>query len=109
MNLASAEQSNPTPWPIEGVTRVPYRVFFDPAIYAREQECIFRGQTWNYVGLEVEVPKVADFKATFIGDKPIVITRDKAGEIHGFVNRCAHRGAIVCREPRGNRVRHQCV
>lgn len=109
MNLATAEHDAPAPWPVEGVTRIPYRAFFDPAIYTQEQERLFRGQTWNYVGLEAEVPNAADFKATFVGDTPIVITRDKNGEVHGFVNRCAHRGAIVCREPRGNRVRHQCV
>jgi len=37
-------------WPSEGVTRVPYRVFVDPAIYAQEQDKIFRGPVWNYVG-----------------------------------------------------------
>jgi phenylpropionate dioxygenase-like ring-hydroxylating dioxygenase large terminal subunit len=109
MNLVAAEHGAPAPWPVEGVTRIPYRAFFEPAIYAQEQERIFRGHTWNYVGLEAEVPKAADFKATFVGDTPVVITRDKEGALHGFVNRCAHRGAIICREPRGNRVRHQCV
>ena len=109
MDLAPAEQGVPTPWPVEGVCRIPYRAFFDPAIYAQEQERIFRGHAWNYVGLEAEVPKAGDFKATFVGDTPIVITRNKEGGLHAFVNRCAHRGALVCREPRGNRLRHQCV
>jgi len=35
-------------WPAEGATRVPYRVFFDPAIYQLEQEKLFRGPVWNY-------------------------------------------------------------
>src|SRR5262245_11548409 len=96
-------------WPAEGVTRVPYQVFTDPAIYAREQERIFRGPVWNYVGLEAELPNPGDFKATFIGDTPIVISRDKDGSLHAFVNRCAHRGALVCRESRGNRATHVCV
>lgn len=96
-------------WPAEERTRVPYQVFLDPAIYVREQERIFRGPMWNYVGLEAELPKPGDFKATFIGDTPIVITRTKEGDLCAFVNRCAHRGALVCRELRGNRTTHVCV
>ncbi len=96
-------------WPPQGVTRVPYQVFVDPAIYAQEQEQIFRGPVWNYVGLETELPTPGDYKATFVGDTPVVVSRDKDGSLHAFVNRCAHRGALVCREMRGNRASHVCV
>jgi phenylpropionate dioxygenase-like ring-hydroxylating dioxygenase large terminal subunit len=64
---------------------------------------------WNYVALEAEVPKPGDFKATFVGETPIVINRGKDGALHAFVNRCAHRGALVCRELRGNRLSHLCI
>ena len=30
-------------WPAEGVTRVPYQVFCDPAVSDLEQEKLFRG------------------------------------------------------------------
>ncbi len=96
-------------WPQEGVTRVPYQVFVDPAIYAQEQKRIFRGPVWNYVGLDAELPNPGDFKTTFIGDTPVVVSRDRDGELHAFVNRCAHRGALVCREMRGNRNTHVCI
>jgi anthranilate 1,2-dioxygenase large subunit len=96
-------------WPAEGVTRVPYRVFADPWIYQREQERIFRGPVWCYVALDAEVPNPGDFKATFVGDTPVVVSRDKDGSLHAFVNRCAHRGALVCREMKGNRASHVCV
>jgi anthranilate 1,2-dioxygenase large subunit len=90
-------------------TRIPYSLFTDPEIYRREQEKIFNGPYWNFVALAAEIPKPGDFKATFLGDTPIVVTRNKAGELHAFVNRCAHRGALVCREMRGNRLAYQCV
>jgi len=90
-------------------TRIPYQLFTDPGIYRREQEKIFAGPHWNYVALAAELPRPGDFKTTFLGDTPIVVTRDKAGELHAFVNRCAHRGALVCREMRGNRLAYQCV
>ena len=67
MQTAAVEQPIEIQWPEEAETRVPYQVFFDSAIYEREQERIFRGPVWNYVGLEAEVPHVGDFKATFIG------------------------------------------
>ena len=89
--------------------RIPFGVFSDPEIYAREQARIYRGPTWNFVALEAEIPAPHDFKSTFVGDTPVVITRDAAGELHGWVNRCAHKGALVCREPHGNAETHTCV
>ncbi len=97
----------PTPtvqldWPAQGVSRVPYRVYTDADLYALEQERIFRGPAWNFLGLAAEVANAGDFKATFVGDTPVVLTRDADGVLHAWVNRCAHRGALVCRELRGN-------
>ena len=109
MKTASTENGGALHWPAEGLTRVPYRVFADPEIYRLEQERIFRGPVWCYVALEAELPNPGDFKSTFIGDTPVVVSRDKDGSLHAFVNRCAHRGALVCREMKGNRASHVCV
>jgi anthranilate 1,2-dioxygenase large subunit len=54
-------------------------------------------------------PKPGDYKSTFIGDTPVVMTRAADGSLAGWVNRCAHRGAMVCRLPRGNALSHSCV
>jgi anthranilate 1,2-dioxygenase large subunit len=89
--------------------RVPYEVFTDRAYYDREQEKIFRGETWSFVGLEAELPNKGDFKATAIGDTPVIVTRDQTGQIRVFKNRCAHRGALLVREPRGNAKSFDCV
>lgn len=89
-------------------SRVPYRVFSSQEVYEREQECIYRGPTWNFLGLEAEIPKLNDFKSTFVGDTPVVVTRTEEG-LACWVNRCAHRGAMVCREKRGNAASHTCV
>jgi len=109
VKTAGIENGGSFHWPAEGVTRVPYRVFADPEIYRLEQERIFRGAVWSYVALEAEVPNSGDFKATFVGDTPVVVSRDRDGSLHAFVNRCAHRGALVCREVKGNRANHVCV
>ena len=89
--------------------RVPYGVFLNPALHDLEQERVFRGPTWNFVGLAAEVPAPGDFKSTFIGATPVILTRDADGGLNVLVNRCAHRGALVCREPRGNSRFLNCV
>jgi len=90
-------------WPEEGVSSaVPYGVFTEQAGYDEEQARIYRGPTWNFIGLAADVPNPGDFKTTYVGDTPVVMTRDDKGAIHAWVNRCAHRGALVCRELRGN-------
>ena len=96
-------------FPKRDFTRIPYRVFTDDSVYQREQEQIFRGPTWNYLGLDAEIANPGDFKSTFVGDIPVVLSRSEDGKAHAFVNRCAHRGAIVCRELRGNAKHHTCV
>lgn len=90
-------------------SRVPYAVFNSPEVYALEQARIFRGPTWSFLGLEAEIPHPGDFKSSYIGETPVVMTRDADGALAAWVNRCAHRGAAVCRLSRGNALSHTCV
>lgn len=96
-------------WPVQGESRVPYRVFSEEQVYAQEQERIFRGNHWHFVALEVEVARAGDFKTVQVGDAPVVVSRDVDGEIYVFENRCAHRGALICLENGGNAKQFQCV
>ena len=59
-------------WPDEGVSRVPYLVYSDPEIYLDEQTRIFRGSTWNFLGMEQEIPEPGDYKTVNMGDTPIL-------------------------------------
>jgi anthranilate 1,2-dioxygenase large subunit len=96
-------------WPRNDYSRVPFHLYHDPAVYQQELENIFLGKSWSLIGLDVEVPNPGDFRQSFLGDTPIVISRARDGVIHAFVNRCAHRGAIVQREISGNTDLHQCI
>jgi len=87
-------------WP-SGLTRVPYWAFQDEATYRAEQEKLFRGPNWHYLALEVELPDPGDFRTTFVGETPVIVTRDSDGEIYAFENRCAHRGALICLDRHG--------
>lgn len=99
----------PRRWPDEGVARAPYWVYTDREVYAREQTAIFRGSSWHYLGLEAEVPVEGAFKTTWIGEQPVVLTRAEDGTLHALLNRCAHRGNMVCREAFGTTKKLHCV
>jgi benzoate/toluate 1,2-dioxygenase alpha subunit len=62
---------------------------------------IFEG-TWVYLAHESQVPHPHDFYTTTLGRQPVLLMRNQAGEIGGFLNACAHRGATVCLGKRGN-------
>ncbi len=84
-------------WQGDGTSSVPYTIYTDPEIYRREQDRIFGGPYWSYVGLTAELPDPGDLKTTFIGDRPVVVVRGGDGRIRVLANRCAHRGVVVCR------------
>ena len=83
-------------WPSEGLTRVPYPVYSREDVYAEERRRIFMGPVWNFLCLEAELPIPGDYRATFVGDVPVIVARDLDGSLHAFENRCAHRGALLC-------------
>jgi len=87
-------------WPKEGPTRVPFWVYTDPDVFAREMDVFFYGNTWNYVGLDCEVPDVGSFKRSWVGERQVIVVRDRDG-IKVLENRCAHRGARVCWQNHG--------
>lgn len=81
--------------------RVASRLYTDPDLFAREMRDIFE-RTWVWVAHESEIPRPGDFRTTFVGVQPVIVTRDRRGGVNVLVNRCRHRGASVCEAPRGN-------
>ena len=103
------KKPSPMLWPNPGLTRVPYDVYTDPRLALKEQERIFRGDTWNYLCLEAELPEGGSYRTTFVGQAPVVVVKDDDGEIYAFENRCAHRGALIALEKSGKVDGFQCV
>ena len=83
------------------ITRVPYWVYRDPALLKAEQERLFEGPVWNFLCHESDIPEPGDWRATRIGQMPVVVARDADGSFAAFENRCAHRGALICFENEG--------
>jgi anthranilate 1,2-dioxygenase large subunit len=96
-------------WPSNGISEVPFRLYTDPAQYAREQERLFKGPTWNYLCLAVELSHPGDYVATTVGETAVIVVRDAAGAINAFVNRCAHRGNLLCIERAGTTKEFSCI
>ncbi len=96
-------------WPDDGVSRIPIRIYTDPEIYAEEQQRIFRGPIWSFVGMADEIAKPGDYQTTYIGDTPVIVLRDLEGGVQVIVNRCAHRGNLVCIAKEGHTEELTCV
>lgn len=109
MDTLRTNQTSDFIWPYEDTSRVPYRVYSDEALYALEQERIFQGAVWNFLCLDCEIPNPGDYKTTYAGDSPIIVIRDEAGAVNAMVNRCAHKGSMICYKPRGNVSELSCV
>ena len=87
--------------------RVHRAVYADPAIFELEMERIF-GRAWLVLGHESQVKSAGDYFTTRMGREPVIVVRKENDEISVLVNRCAHRGAMVCAEGRGNVERFVC-
>jgi anthranilate 1,2-dioxygenase large subunit len=97
-----------TAW-TEGPSRIPFELYKSQEIYERERTHLFMGATWNYLCLEAEIATPGDYRASFVGDVPVVVARDMDGTLTGFENRCAHRGALICHKGEGHGARISCV
>src|SRR6185312_12796765 len=109
MSGLNIDSTQAVAWPSNGLSEVPFRVYTDPAQYALEQDRIFQGPTWSYLCLTAELPNAGDYIATTVGEVAVVVTRDAAGNINAFVNRCAHRGNLLCFERHGNVKEISCI
>jgi len=101
--LATAVQDDP----VAGLYRCRRDIFTDPELFELEIKHLFESN-WVYLAHESQIPNNNDYFTTYIGRQPVVITRDKAGELHAVINACAHRGAMLCRRKHGNKGSFTC-
>ncbi len=101
--------SNEEVWNLVDTERglIDRRVFGDEALYQMELERIF-ARCWLVLAHESEIPKPNDFVTTYMGEDPVLVTRDGNGELHAFLNVCRHRGSRVCLVDSGNAPSFMC-
>ncbi len=88
--------------------RVHGDIYLDPDIFEQEMERIFH-RGWVYLAHESEFPEPGDFRTSWVGRQPIILTRDEKRQVHVLLNRCTHRAASICQAERGNARLFQCA
>jgi len=75
-------------------SHAPGAIYASPEIFRREVAEYFM-RDWLYAGRVEELSQPGDFMTMRIVDQPILIARDKDGELHACYNMCVHRGVEV--------------
>ena len=87
--------------------RVHGSLYTSPEIFADELAQIWY-KTWVFVGHVSEIAKPNDYVRKNVGPQDVIMTRAADGEVHVLLNRCAHRGNLVCEAGSGNAGSFRC-
>ena len=87
--------------------RVHRDVYTDPALFELEMTRVF-GRAWLLLGHESQIRTSGAFLTTRMGREPVIVVRGEDGAINVLVNRCTHRGSLVCSEARGQAKQFVC-
>ncbi|MBW7984939.1 Rieske 2Fe-2S domain-containing protein [Enterobacillus tribolii] len=91
----------------KGIYRCNRKIFTDASLFELEMKYVFEGN-WVYLAHESQIAEPGDYLTLTLGRQPIVITRDKNGELRGLINACTHKGATLCRRKSGNKSAFTC-
>ncbi len=84
--------------PISEATGIPNPFYTDAAFHEAEYQRVF-ALGWACIGVGADVPEPGDaLPVTFFG-RPLVILRDRTGQVRVFHNVCSHRGMMLVPEP----------
>ena len=93
--------------PLERASGLPTAAYTAQEFYDLEQARLFP-HTWMSIGFSHEVPEPGDAIPLRITGLPVVLLRDRGGEVRAFHNVCRHRASLVLTEPAGGLSTLQC-
>ena len=93
--------------PSTGQFKYRREMFNNEELFELEMKHIWEGN-WVYLAHETQIKDANDYFTGYIGRQPIVITRNKEGQLHAFLNACSHRGSMLCRYKKGNKSTFTC-
>lgn len=86
---------------------LPQFLYNDPRAFDFDVDAMFY-HSWLMAGLECELPKAGSYIALTIGRSPVIVVRDRDGEIRAFHNSCRHRGSLICQNGSGTAPKLVC-
>ena len=87
--------------------RVHHSVYSDPAIFDLEMARVF-GRAWLLLGHQSQIANPGDYFTTRMGREPVIVTRHRDSSVQVLINRCTHRGTLVCHEAKGSAKQFVC-
>jgi len=81
---------------------IPVSYYKDASLYEADKERIF-SPSWQYIGHTGQLPLPGSIQPQVLLEEylnePLVLTRDKTGQLHCLSNVCTHRGNLLAWEP----------
>ncbi len=93
--------------PLPRAETIPSRWYVDADYHAFDQEAVF-GRMWQLVGHVGQLAKTGDYVTAKVAGNPVVVVRDKTGDLRAFYNVCRHRGGPMVTAPCGHVNMLQC-
>ena len=87
--------------------RVHGSLYTDADIFQKEMRDIYESQ-WVFVAHESEIPEPGDYVRRRIGGQPLIVARGKDLKVRVMLNRCTHRGNMLCQSDAGNATLFRC-
>ncbi len=77
--------------PLREATGLEPECYTNEAFFAEERSRVFE-RAWVCVGVVDELARPGRLLVRRVGDRSVLLTRDRDGELRGFLNACRHRG-----------------
>ncbi len=84
---------------VENAQGLPNAHYIDPVVFEEEKHAVLFA-SWTGLAVTSDVPEEGDAKPIEFLGIPLLLIRDKSGQVRVFQNICRHRGMILVSEPR---------